>query len=154
MSVFEHNFKSFVQYIRYPVHYSPICTGFSMMPWNSLSHVDASCSSTALPSQHKVTVVTFVRFWFNSFKQTCVLPTARTPACCGGMIAVKFFIPNIPRFEMVNEPPCTSWSWSWPSLACSASPWKWRFDIFYKITFWKHGKTAHHHTSMFYFSTS
>jgi len=36
----------------------------------------------------------------------CVAPTARIQACGGLMIAVKFFTPNIPRFEMVKVPPC------------------------------------------------
>ena len=50
-----------------------------------------------------------------------VVPMARIMDCGGLMMAEKFLIPNMPRFETVMVPPWNSCGWSLPSRAFAAS---------------------------------
>jgi hypothetical protein len=83
-----------------------------MYPLKALSHVAPSAPSTTRWSHDRVTFMTWTTF--KSFgsappagtTRCSVVPTARMAACGGLMIAQKFLIPNMPRFEMVKLPTC------------------------------------------------
>ena len=50
-------------------------------------------------------------------------PTARMHACGGLITAVKSSIPNMPRLEMVNEPPWNSSGFNLPESAVCSDDW-------------------------------
>ena len=106
-----------------PPHQTPSRSGFSMLFLNASSHSVASCSSTTLPSQDSVTRITL---WMASSGPSIALvpPTAMIHTWGGLMTAENSVMPNMPRLEMVKEPPWNSWSWSFPSLARAARSWE------------------------------
>lgn len=87
-----------------------------MFALKASSHLAANSSSTIRRSQDKVTVITLsiVSFAVSTGR---VPPTAMIQACGGLITAENSVIPNIPRLEIVNEPPWNSCSFSLPSRA-------------------------------------
>ena len=87
------------------------------------SHLAANSSSTILRSHDKVTVITL---WISSSAVSTgwVPPTAIMQACGGLITAENSVIPNIPRLEIVKEPPWNSCNFNLPSLARLARSWK------------------------------
>ena len=87
------------------------------------SHLAANLSSTILRSHDKVTVITL---WISSSAVSTgwVPPTAIMQACGGLMTAENSVIPNIPRLEIVKEPPWNSCNFNLPSLARLARSWE------------------------------
>lgn len=87
------------------------------------SHLAANSSSTILRSHDKVTVITL---WISSSAVSTgwVPPTAIMQACGGLITAENSVMPNIPRLEIVKEPPWNSCNFNLPSLARPARSWK------------------------------
>ena len=87
-----------------------------MFALKASSHLAANSSSTIRRSQDKVTVITLSTVSF-AVSTGRVPPTAMIQACGGLITAENSVMPNIPRLEIVNEPPWNSCSFSLPSRA-------------------------------------
>lgn len=84
--------------------------GFSRYPLKTVIHRAPSAPSTERWSLLKVTFITFtvLKPRSSSAQGTrvgWVEPTARMHDCGGLMMAVKWEMSNMPRFEIVNVPP-------------------------------------------------
>jgi len=85
--------------------------GFSRYPLKAVNHRAPSAPSTERWSLLKVSFIIFavLKPRSSSAEGTrvgWVDPTARMHDCGGLMIAVKWEMSNMPRFEIVNVPPC------------------------------------------------
>ena len=87
-----------------------------MFALKASSHLAANSSSTIRRSQDNVTVITLSIVSF-AVSTARVPPTAMIQACGGLITAENSVMPNIPRLEIVNEPPWNSCSFSLPSRA-------------------------------------
>ena len=87
-----------------------------MLSLNVSNHLAANSSSIIRRSQDNVTVITLCTL-SSAVKTRRVPPTAMIQAWGGLITAENSAIPNIPRLEMVNEPPWNSCSCKLPSLA-------------------------------------
>lgn len=97
-----------------------------MYSLKALSHLAPTAPSTVRWSLDSVAFMMLTSFQPFSVEASTsilglVLPMARMHDCGGLMIAVKWSMPNMPRLEMVNEPPWYSSGLSLPSLARPAS---------------------------------
>ena len=78
--------------------------GFSMFALNVSNHVAANSSPIIRRSQDSVTVITLC-IVSSAVTTGRVPPTAIIQACGGLITAENSVIPNIPRLEIVKEPP-------------------------------------------------
>jgi hypothetical protein len=114
--------------------------GFSKYPLKAFNHLAPTAPSTVLWSELNVTFIIWAVLKPFSVSGAgtrvgTVAPIARMHDCGGLMMAVKWLIPNMPKLETVNVPPCWgsrlagitpigvkghtwySWGCSLPSLA-------------------------------------
>ena len=98
------------------VCYNNSLEGFSILSLNVSNHLAANSSSIIRRSHDKVTVITFC-ILSSAVKTGRVPPTAMIQAWGGLITAENSVIPNIPRLEMVKEPPWNSCGCNLPSLA-------------------------------------